>query len=586
MTSINYKTIYTRLRLWIIPLTAFLSITILLYCLRMTFISVSPKIVCKQFILAAAEASVMTLPVIWLHGKWRRLVIIPVWIVTFFTIANLLYFYNFHDIIPSGFYSLSFSYNEFVAKSLKNSFHWRYLLYLIPAIITTIVAFSDKSNSRLSRRKILVAILATAILFTGYCSSLIRGLNNFAKIESTDLSTAVSSHWYDFCAWYLFFFDFGTYGLSAKIIEDKFIHNIHYSDQQIHEAIKAISNPILPSLDDDMARALAGNRSKNLIIIETESLITKVLELPYFDKVAPTLYSLSNDSSVLLVPDLKVTINKGRSSDAQFTLNTGLPSLQDYIVAMDYYSAQYPSLADALSSHKSYELIGESSQTWNHALTSKSFGFSHLYEGLTNSYSEFEDDDKIIFQKSFNILRNFPSPFFAFITTYSMHDPYLVEDFGLPVEKLLPRDLDPRDRSYMLAVAVYDSALSELLYNLKKSGIYDNSVIVITGDHEARHSEVSTLLQDHRVPFFVINSGLNPKYTRPSGSFSQEDIFPTILDLMGITSYRPTKLDAEYRGVGSSILRKPYRPLSDSLRIAGQTLIKSRFFVLNPRNNY
>ena len=72
-------------------------------------------------------------------------------------------------------------------------------------------------------------------------------------------------------------------------------------------------------------------------------------------------------------------------------------------------------------------------------------------------------------------------PFYGFLITLSSHNP-----FGLP-EYLQEIELEPQDENivgrYIQSVNYADRCLSEFFDELKEAGLYDNSLILIYGDH-------------------------------------------------------------------------------------------------------
>ena len=94
---------------------------------------------------------------------------------------------------------------------------------------------------------------------------------------------------------------------------------------------------------------------------------------------------------------------------------------------------------------------------------------------------------------------------------------------------------------------------------LRSRSDWDETFVVITGDHEGLASWRSEIrssspaaaeLVDERqlTPFIVLNS---PVGGRHDGIVGQIDMYPTLLDLLGLNDY-------EWRGLGQSILAPDY----------------------------
>lgn len=135
-------------------------------------------------------------------------------------------------------------------------------------------------------------------------------------------------------------------------------------------------------------------------------------------------------------------------------------------------------------------------------------------------------------------------PFFTTLWTYQTHYPYFVtgqeKDYGVNGNSL---------NKYLNAVHHTDEVLGQLIEGLKKRGLYENTLIVFTGDHgEAfgRHEQTThaTRIYEENVhiPLVLINPQLFKGDWRTSiGAIS--DIAPTILNILETPS--PTQWQGE-----------------------------------------
>jgi phosphoglycerol transferase MdoB-like AlkP superfamily enzyme len=141
------------------------------------------------------------------------------------------------------------------------------------------------------------------------------------------------------------------------------------------------------------------------------------------------------------------------------------------------------------------------------------------------------------------------------IVTYSGHFP-----FSLPenLRKLKFSDEIPAMlRDYMTVANYTDEAIGNFIEELRKDSLFDNTLIVITGDHEGLMEKRDDLYHSAKggeivspepfVPLIMLNmpeSFRNKKYNKVMG---QIDIYPTLLELLGLSDYK-------YKGLGSSVL--------------------------------
>jgi phosphoglycerol transferase MdoB-like AlkP superfamily enzyme len=127
-------------------------------------------------------------------------------------------------------------------------------------------------------------------------------------------------------------------------------------------------------------------------------------------------------------------------------------------------------------------------------------------------------------------------PFFTMMWTYQTHYPYFTSG-----EEQTYTTADPVQNRYLNAVHHSDLVLGTLIRQLKESGLYESTLIVVIGDHgEAfgRHNQTthaSGIYEENlHVPCLLINPLF--KGTHSSGIGGLVDIAPTVMDQLGFPS--------------------------------------------------
>lgn len=123
-------------------------------------------------------------------------------------------------------------------------------------------------------------------------------------------------------------------------------------------------------------------------------------------------------------------------------------------------------------------------------------------------------------------------PRFLWLHFYDPHDPY---------EPPAPYSETYKDRLYDGEIAYSDSALANLIAYLKKQGRYDNSIIIVTGDHgeglgEHKEETHGIFLYDStiHVPLIVKLPGSTNAGRVVNAQVRTTDILPTVLDLLKV----------------------------------------------------
>lgn len=318
------------------------------------------------------------------------------------------------------------------------------------------------------------------------------------------------------------------------------------TDEEIYveEFAKKLPEKVAFVIADSLSSA-----RKNLILILVESLQSWPVELKVRQEVTPNLNRLLEQTNTLYFSKVMSQVKDGRSSDAQLLINTGLLPLTTGAASSLYASNKFPSLATALKEkgYSSVSFICDDATFWNQAATTPAYGFDQLYDRMQGD-KERRNADENLFDKSLPILKKMGQPFYAQLVTLSSHEPYvepLLNDSPILQESFVDEEV----RNYIIAVQYVDKYIGEFIDGLKREGLYDNSVIVITGDHEQMtfnryEGREQVCGEDYFVPFIIINSPLSSKHT--DKVIGQMDIYPSLLNLMGCYNY-------SWKGLGESV---------------------------------
>lgn len=495
-----------------------------------------------RFFSALADAAVFTLPVIFLKGKWKYFMFAFPILISILLFANILYFRNFTDLIsPSQYFHSQISDNS-VIEGAKASLYPIDILYVILPLLPLILGRFLHKEFQSIKATIQIKLALIVILVGTWGITWLGSYRRIAIYSDLTESKKIIGNMYpkNTTNWRFYYNQHNFTGYLFKVALNQRNVRIKLSPED-----KKMITDYLVSKHDKSTSLNSYESPRNLIFIVVESLPWKAVEIDALDEVAPRLAELKNDTSVLKVKLLTLE-EIGRSSDAQFIYNTGLLPLRNEPLVSNYAYGDYPSIAKALKI-PSIEIIGEEKGLWSHALTNRSYGFSQLIDSVAPKGL---NQDSIIFRKTEEILDTLKTPFFLFITTLSMHDPYVGQRVTDEVESNLTNISDKRDIEYLRRLRHFDRSLAQFLNFLKKHRKYDDSLIVIVGDHEINDIQVSSLLHDDSVAMFILNSPLKNLTTR---QFSQIDVYPTLLEIFNTQG---ELFGEEYLGIGQSIFNR------------------------------
>jgi len=295
---------------------------------------------------------------------------------------------------------------------------------------------------------------------------------------------------------------------------------------------------------------------KNVIILQLEATQNFLLGNKIDGReITPVMNQLMNEN--FYFPRFYQQVGQGNTSDAEFVVNTSFYIPQYGAASQDYGNLALPSMPKVLKEHgyQTATFHTNNVQFWNREQLYKALGFDRYYDAQF-----FGDDDTVFFGSSDEVLYDKTAdellkmsqtgkPFYAQIISMSSHHP-----FNIPERKIqfqLPeRYQGTLVGNYIQAQNYTDYALGQFIDKLKRNGLWDNSVLIIYGDHlglpiyslteheknlmEEIYNRQYQFTEMMNIPLMIIAPGISePKKLTQTGG--QVDIFPTVANLLGIS---------------------------------------------------
>lgn len=313
----------------------------------------------------------------------------------------------------------------------------------------------------------------------------------------------------------------------------------------------------------------------NLLIILFESLEGWVLNKSINGvEITPNLNRLARENS-LYGTKMSAQTQRGTSSDAQLTVNTGLLPLVYETVCYAYPNNRYYSVGDAmarLGSHNAM-LIPTDAAAWNQGKVSKPWGFPTLHSK--------ECSDAELFADLAATIDTIPEPFCVQTVTMASHAPFWkyagessleVPEDGLPASKI----------NYIKAVNYTDKCIGQFLEAVKENPKMQNTTILVVGDHaifgssrgEFADSETGKALGAAEADFvpFILHSPKNLQTREVADTVYHMDLYPTLLSVLKLDTY-------PWRGVGCDMTKTIERNATErELSDLCELIIRSDFF--------
>lgn len=315
---------------------------------------------------------------------------------------------------------------------------------------------------------------------------------------------------------------------------------------------------------------------KNVIFITLESMQSFVINnTVYGEEVTPFLNQLIDES--LYFENFYHQTEQGKTSDSEFIIENSLYPLPSGASYFTHSSNTYLSTPQILADEGYTSAIfhANTNSFWNRKNMYETIEIDHFYDVEAYEVNDLNSvgwglKDKEFFEQSMKYLTNLPEPYYTRFITLTNHHPFELDEEDATISQY---DSNSRTLNrYFQTVRYLDESVEDFFDLLKESGEYENSIIILMGDHygisEFHNRAMATYLDkeiitpyDHiqlqRVPLYIHIPGHEGRVIPDIAG--QIDIKPTLLYLLGVD-------DSSDISFGTSLLapnRKDYIALRD-----------------------
>lgn len=423
-----------------------------------------------------------------------------------------------------------------VKKSIFAVIHPQYMLIFLDIIIITLIMLSrkkalawKKAMSRRSNRKVVAAL---------FCISLVICMMNIFPNKASMNETVQAEQ--------MGILNYEAYALLADQ-EEELIDSSAITQSVIDQTkgITATSTPILNG----------AAKGKNLVIIQMESFQNFLVHLSIDgQEITPNMNKLA-DSSIYF-PRFFQQVGQGNTSDAEFIVNTSFYVPPDGPATEIYAPKELPSLPKLLQEQGYDTATFHTNEVdfWNRGELYRALGFNRYYDKAF-----FGEDDTVFYGASDEVLYSKTSaelarmnessqPFYSHVISMSSHNPFTIPEDKYKM-KLPERYEGTFVGNYIRAQNYADYALGQFIAELKENGVWDDSLVVLYGDHRglpifSLKDEDKVLLEEIlgkeyterdliNIPLIISSAGVPvPSVQNQLGG--QVDILPTVANLLGV----------------------------------------------------
>jgi lipoteichoic acid synthase len=301
------------------------------------------------------------------------------------------------------------------------------------------------------------------------------------------------------------------------------------------------------------AGAFAG---KNIITIQVEALNTMVMQKKLGGvEITPNLNALINESWYF--PNTYSETGIGNTADAEFIVNSSLYAPRGQAAPVAYPAYKIPALPRLLGAqgYDTFTMHPNQIAYWNRKELYASLGFKRYYDMKFFHWVDIMgmgSSDETLFRKGMEVINSedaTTTPFYAQFITLSAHTPFdFIKQSRRPIKT--PKEYKGSLMGdYISAESYSDKAIGQFVTDLKKTKMWDKSIVIFYGDHTAMldnkldgtDAEVAQALlgreygpaDRQRIPLIIHLPGQKASVLNTS-TVGQVDIMPTIADLLGL----------------------------------------------------
>lgn len=306
-------------------------------------------------------------------------------------------------------------------------------------------------------------------------------------------------------------------------------------------------------------------KDRNVIAVSLESLQNFVINNQMDGhEITPFLNALTKDEDTYYFNNFYHQTGLGKTSDSEFIVENSLFGLGRGAVFFTHGGNTYNSMAERLGENGYYTNVmhPNNKSFWNRDMMYQSLKIDKYYD--VDSYTIEEGQavnwgmkDIPFFEQSAAYMKDMPQPFYSRLISLTNHYPFTLDEEDIMIPEYTSNS--GTVNRYFQTARYMDEAVKDFFQALKDQGVYENSIIVMYGDHygiSENHNKAmaqylekdaltpydNAMLQE--VPLFIHipGSGEGKEMDAVSG---QIDIRPTILHLLGIETSKDMQLGAD-----------------------------------------
>ncbi|MGO1818952.1 MAG: LTA synthase family protein [Senegalia sp. (in: firmicutes)] len=547
MFKFNYKKIFNNVIFTIFILTLIKLIFLYNFTIK--------EDIMKTFLYTLPIALFIYSLLYFMNTKYSKIII--------FSIQALISVLLFIDLVYYGYYGFLPSVNMFlfvgaageVWKSILAILRPIYFLMfidLIPLAIYLIKTDKKTISFKVNKKVIASFLIATLCLGSALYLLNFRGNSTYA---------------------------YNNYGVFTYHIYDVYTNFLNKSEKNLtaSELKESINTFSANDKEKNKKRYNGIAKDKNIIVVQFESLNDFLINKEYKDQeITPNINKLISKDSIYF-NNFYQQVGPGNTSDAEFVLSTSLFPSDELSIFNHYNNNYYYTLQKILkeNNYSTHVFHGNDKEFWSRDKMYPKLGIDEFI-----SLEDFDYEKKDIinlglndvdfFNQTVNHMKEFNKPFYSTVINITSHHPYEIPK-ELKELKIDDQHKNTLFANYIESINYSDRAFGEFIQRLKEEGLYEESIIILYGDHsgvyptgdKSEEYMKEFLGNDYEFDEYmniplIINlpqSGLEETNEIVGGEI---DLMPTILNLLGIDNNKGKRFGSDLNNSNESFVSLLY----------------------------
>ena len=467
-----------------------------------------------------------------------------------FVISSIMFadnlYYNYSTSLISVSQISNLKYSEQISTAMTELFSMMDLFYFIDIIsILLLVVFKFINIKKIRNRNWKPAIIYVSIMIVVYGSTIpgyVEAADNYKynKKMQLEMGTLYTFHFLD---------------VKSNINLKKGLK--YATKQDVMQAYNELKNTYSENYEEDIYNIKGVAKGKNVVVLQLESFQNFLLYKKINGKeITPNLNKFVDENisfQNMMIQSYSTT------ADSEHSAMTSLYPLENGMAFAQYSTNKYDDFYKLYNDCGYYTMYmhGNESSFWNRKnvyghLDIDELDFIESFDEENSTYINDWLSDESLFEQSVTKLQNAESPFLASIISCSSHNAFDLPGLENKYDYI---DIDVGEfkdtyfGNYLEAVNYTDTQFGKFIDELKETGLYDDTVIFIFGDHygmqmynyemldfieetDHRLNTVETEINYINVPCAIRVPGVD--HMNINKSVSKIDIKPTLCFLSGV----------------------------------------------------